>query len=100
MELIVWYNEERTRITGVQLWEKNSAEEKAITWQQNKGYSHTACDDGEGETGQYKMTPILIPNGPFDNQRVLELFQANSENLEKELVEFISNKIKECPQNL
>ena len=100
MDLIVWYNRERTQITGFQLCYRKGTEEKAITWREREGYSHTTCDDGEGDTGQYKMTPILIPDGPFDHRSVMELFQKNSENLEQELVGFISNKIKECPQNI
>ena len=96
MELIVWYNDERTNINGFQLCYHREQVEKAITWRQDEGYSHTTCNDGEGQTGRYKMSPILIPNGPFNNQSVLELFQVNSKNLDQDMIEFISHKIKEC----
>lgn len=98
IELIVWYDDQKTKITGFQLCYRNNQEQKAITWQQEHGYSHTTIDDGEGRTGRHKMAPILIPEGVLSLQSVLEQFMANSKNLDRDLVEFVSNRIKQYPK--
>lgn len=97
IDLIVWYNDDRSSIKGFQLCYQKGKEEKAITWVQHKGYSHTTVDDGEGQQDRYKMTPILMPDGVFHSQRVIDLLHANSVHLEQEMVEFISQKLRVCP---
>ena len=100
LDLIVWYSEDQNDITGFQLCYRKDQEKKALTWLQDEGYTHTTVDDGEGCPGRHKMSPILIPDGIFNNQSVLELFQEKSKQLDKAVVEFISHKIRECPSNV
>jgi hypothetical protein len=97
MDLIVWYDDDRSRIFGFQLCYRKGVEDKALTWYRHRGYSHNTVDDGEERPGQYKMSPIMIPDGVFHRENVLELFLSKSKHIDPELVEFIADKIEEYP---
>ena len=94
LDLIVWYSKER-RITGFQLSYRNGPEEKALTWQETSGFTHKSVDDGEGRVLRPKMTPILIPDGIFYGDHVLDLFRKESTNIEGDLGEFVCARIQE-----
>jgi hypothetical protein len=44
---------------------------------------------------QYKATPILMADGNFDAVRNVDLFLKNSKHLPAEILDFVSEKIKE-----
>jgi len=96
MDLIVWYDDDRSSIFGFQLCYRKGVEDKALTWYRHRGFSHTTVDDGEGRPGQYKMSPIMIPDGVFHSENVHKLFQSKSKLIDQEIVEFVSQKIEEC----
>jgi len=72
-DLIVWQTPENT-ILGFQLCYDKGPGEKALTWQQTGGYTHKGVDDGEGRERYHKMTPILIPDGSFERDPILQRF--------------------------
>ena len=82
LDLVVWSSPEGT-IVGIQLsYEKGTNRERALTWFQDRGFSHMRVDDGENQPGKHKMTPILVPDGTFDADELLRIFESASRSLE------------------
>jgi hypothetical protein len=92
-DLIVWYDKRKV-ITGFQLCYDKSYNEHAITWKIDEGFLHNKIDDGEF-AGQAKATPILVPDGNFDKNAILERFKKESTGLDREIREFVSRKLIE-----
>ena len=82
LDLVVWSSPDGA-IVGIQLsYEKGTNRERALTWFQDRGFSHMRVDDGENRPGKYKMTPILVPDGTFDADELLKIFESSSRSLE------------------
>jgi len=96
-DLIVWYDPTDS-ITGFQLCYCKGMNEHALTWREGKGFSHNRIDDGEGRPASPKMTPILVPDGTFDKDNVLALFQEKSKTIDPALAEVVTEAIKKYPQ--
>lgn len=97
-DLIVWLDDAQ-RILGFQLsYNKNTPEQRALTWKPREGYTHDKVDDGEDRPGNHKSTPILVPDGAFDYKHTAQRFQTACDNLELELAQFIYNKIMAYPK--
>ena len=96
-DLIVWYSTGKD-IIGFQFCYKDGSHERALTWFKDLGYSHNRIDSGESISLQYKMSPILIPDGTFDKKNVLILFEKKSKAIDQDVVRFISKKIKNYPE--
>ena len=89
-DLIVWYRDDRTTLTGFQL----CFESKALTWTVERGYDLSTIDDGEqGAPGSSKMTPVLVAGGHFTPQVIAQRFQEASVSIEKKLADFILARI-------
>lgn len=97
LDLIVWLAP-GDEIIGFQLCYGKGRDEHALTWWKNKGFSHDKIDDGEDRLDNQKMTPILVPDGAFDRNKLLGLFREESKVLDRELVRFVAAKIKGYPQ--
>ena len=93
-DLIVWYEGDGS-LWGFQLCYDRKNMERALTWTKEKGYSHLRVDDGEIEPLTAKRTAILIPDGVFDAESILEHFLSESEGLPDEIVELVAEKITE-----
>jgi hypothetical protein len=96
MDLIVWVDDTNGP-TQLQLcYDKGRRRaERALTWKQGSGYTHTAVDDGEAGNGRYKSTPILIADGGFNTERVGDLFLRDSTQLPTDIIYFVSRVIEE-----
>jgi hypothetical protein len=95
MDLVVWFDNAGLPV-GLQYCYDKGGAERALTWNLDSGFSHMAVDDGEGDAGmQYKATPILMADGNFDAVRNVDLFLKNSKHLPAEILDFVSEKIKE-----
>ena len=90
-DLVVWQSPDE-RIVAFQLCYNKGSEEKALTWRQETGFTHQDVDDGEGRDGQYKMMPILIPDGVFDKNAVLRRFELASRDTGTDVRTFILEK--------
>ena len=88
-DLIVWYAPDRKAVEGFQLCYRLSAPEHALTWRRDRGFFHNAVDDGEGLPFHHKMVPLLVPDGVFDQHRIMPQFLAASRNIDPELVDLI-----------
>jgi hypothetical protein len=95
-DLIVWYAA-AGEIIGFQLCYRAWPDEKALTWLRGEGFSHNRIDQGEGRPDHHKMTPILLPDGEFDADRVLEQFQAASGDLDAEVVGMVTRALQNYP---
>jgi len=96
MDLIVWYGG-ASEVTGFQLCYECAHESKAITWQEDRGYLHCGIDDGEGQAGVSKQTPILVSDDTFDKGVVLAAFRAASEGIEPALRSFVTDTLSRFP---
>lgn len=93
-DLIVWYDP-RDRIVGFQLCYDKQNNQRAFTWKEPGSMRHDRVDDGEGQPGQYKSTPILIPDETFDAPRVAESFMARGALLEPSIFAIVIQQLKE-----
>ena len=94
LDLVVWFSPDGT-IVGVQLaYEKGTNRERALTWFTGQGFSHMRVDDGENQPGKYKMTPILVPDGAFDADELLSVFESASRSLEPAIRQAVADVIK------
>ena len=96
-DLIIWYEGPRmSRMTGFQLCYDKEHDERALTWRKSGGYVHNRVDDGEAPYSN-KMSPVLVSDGLFSPEPVLRKFLESSSGLDRELVDFISEKLREYP---
>ncbi len=93
MYVIVWTDEDRS-ITAFELYYDKNVNEHALVWRKGIGFSHLAVDDGEQKPIlNYKETPILVPDGSFDADRIKRLFEGVLEQLPTELSEFVRHEL-------
>lgn len=95
-DLIVWVREDESA-EGFQLCYDKDAREHALTWMPGRGFSHTAVDPGDNPS-RHKGTPLLVADGVFEANRLLELFRAEAKSLPPEYVTLITGKIRELAE--
>jgi hypothetical protein len=96
-DLYVWYEDEKKEsVVGFQLCYNKRSDQKALTWYRDRGYLHTAIDDGEGSPLKNR-TPILVADGYFPRDRVTGQFRRAAVNLEKELFDLVEQRLEEYP---
>jgi hypothetical protein len=93
-DLIIWYGVDGS-IVGFQLCYDRKETERALTWMKGTGYAHERVDDGEAVGLAHKRTPILIADGVFDKNTVLERFLAIADVVPPDIVDFVAAKLKE-----
>ena len=86
-DLIVWYSEQSV-ISGFQLCYRFGNIERALTWYDTRGFSHTVVDDGDSWGAGFKMTPILLAGGNFNKDKVLSLFLEAAAEIDQNIVIF------------
>jgi len=97
MHLLVWFDED-DEIYGFQLCYDAVKNPHALTWFKHSGYHHNRVDDGD-DCGGYKMTPILIRDGHFDNVGIAEIFLEKSKNIPENISEFVYKKLIKYSMN-
>jgi hypothetical protein len=94
LDLIVWFEELGVPRSFQLCYDKDQGEH-AITWTPELGFVHMAVDDGETDVGlRHKAAPILVADGSFSANRILEIFREASPQLPTEIVEFVTDKLK------
>ena len=96
-DLIVWYSDNHD-ITGFQLCYRQGADQKALTWHETGGFSHKSVDDGESRPFRPKMTPILVPDGTFERDHVLALFEQESGEIDPAVARTVIETVKKYPE--
>ncbi len=91
-DLIVWVDESND-ILNFQLCYDKTGHPRALNWQA-EGYSHLGIDDGEDRIGKSKATPILIPDGIFNKDGIVEAFEKACSEMDIQVSKFVLEKIK------
>jgi hypothetical protein len=78
-DLIVWYNPD-AGIHGFQLCYGKPTRERALTWIEDRGFSHAEVDSGEQRPTK-NNTPILVPSGSFAGAEIRREFQRRAVGL-------------------
>jgi hypothetical protein len=94
MDLYVWYDAVDAPL-GFQLCYGKPMRERALTWFRPDAYSHMAVDP----TGRQSHggTPILVPDGFFDQGTVVADFTNESRDLPAEIVALVVSKLGDYP---
>lgn len=92
IDLTVWFDESDD-IVGFQLCYDKIQNHRALTYHKDSGYRHNRVDDGESWNSIGKGTPILFADGPFDGRRIAELFAQRSQELPKQISQYVYEKI-------
>ena len=97
LDLIVWFGEGDTPV-GFQLCYDKVRGERALTWREGRGYDHSAIDSGETGPAKYKSTPILVADGVFRTDRVLNEFLAASSAVPEGIRGYVSLMLERYPK--
>ncbi|MFI5367047.1 MAG: hypothetical protein ACHQ4J_15650 [Candidatus Binatia bacterium] len=68
--------------------------EQALTWTHDGGFSHHGIDDGEGNPAK-NQTPILVADGAFPRDEILQLLVNEAEEIDAWIRELVVEKIGE-----
>ncbi len=94
MDLIVWCDDAGAPI-GFQLCYDVGRKEHALTWRPGFGYTHNAVDDGDDVRGGIqKRTPVLVPNGAANFERLRVLFAEANGGLPAEIAGFVRERLE------
>ncbi|OHD71421.1 MAG: hypothetical protein A2W19_10530 [Spirochaetes bacterium RBG_16_49_21] len=93
-DLIVWYDKKSEGIAGFQLCYNKLSDEHALTWHTAKGFSHNRIDDYPG-IFHHPVTPILVPDGYFPHDELLDRFRQNSTAIDEDISRLVIEKISE-----
>jgi hypothetical protein len=96
-DIYIW-TDHADEIVGIQICYNRGYEERALTWVRDRVFDHTQVNPGR----RYSRgsTPILMPDGYFDNRVILEKFLKDSVDMERRFVYFIKTKINEFKNEL
>lgn len=75
-DLILWLNDDES-LWGFQFCYDKPADEHALTWARDFGFSHMRVDTG-GPRGSGKEAPLLVLDGLFDPTHILDVFENES----------------------
>lgn len=92
-DLIIWHSPDDS-VHGFQLCYDKFGMERALTWIDGKGFSHTAVDSGEADPLRNR-SPVLSPNGSFPSDVVLGEFEKRSTSLPADVRTLIRKRITE-----
>jgi len=97
IDLIVWFDEADSPIAFQLCYDKRRAE-RALTWNPDNGFVHTAVDTGERQDGlRYKAAPILVEGGRADLSRMTDLLAAASRRVPPAVAAFVTSKLRQHP---
>lgn len=91
-DLYVWFEPDDS-ISGFQLCYGESNDRKALTWREGTGYSHNSIELGESKIGKLKSTPILISDGHFNKDVILNSFAKESANVDRKIRDFVLERL-------
>jgi len=83
---------------GFQLCYDKAATEHALTWVADRGFNHMRVDTAGGDLAIGRGTPLLVANGVFDPNRILEMFRAECQLIPAEFVKLVEEKLLEIAE--
>ena len=96
LDLVVWTRADGN-IAAFQLAYGKPESEHALSWSEDGGFRHQKVDDGEGEPGRYKKTPLLVPDGTFDPVALAGLFRQHAAHIDEQVAGFVFRKLMAMP---
>lgn len=91
-ELFVFYKKNEEDIESFQFVYDRYENPHVFTWVKNKGFKHNKIDDGEDKVGR-KRTPIMVPDGIFKKDTIIDKFEKESKNIDENVVKFVISKL-------
>jgi hypothetical protein len=95
-DLILWLNDDGT-LWGFQFCYDKPADEHALTWARDFGYSHMKVDTG-GPRRSEKEASILVLDGNFDPAHILHSLEQESAQVPEPYRGFVTERIRELLQ--
>jgi hypothetical protein len=92
MDLFVWLNDVGDVVSYHLTYNKPHAE-KALTWSEEKGFSHHGVDDGT-RPGKHPGSPLLVKDGVVKPTEIIALLNKNSGGLDLSIKNFIVSGIE------
>ena len=92
MDLVVWFEPDDTP-GAFQLAYDKMRVERSIEWDRERGFRHYVVDHGRAGRSPWAASPLLLPDGPFDRDRVLRSFLALAAELPPGLAGFVTAKL-------
>lgn len=96
LDLIVWSNEENLPFK-FQLCYDTDREEHALTWEAGRGVNHSSVDSRKASGGP--ASPILVPAGAIDRDRVREVFTQSSLELDAQISALVTMVLDAYPDS-
>ena len=90
-DLFIFADDQGT-LVQLQLSYDKSHREHVISWMANSGYTHQRIDDGQDISGKAR-SPIMVPDGVCDIDRIIREFKNSSLALDDELFETVYRKL-------
>ncbi|MCA1565337.1 MAG: hypothetical protein LC803_06835 [Acidobacteria bacterium] len=95
LDLFVWYDA-GGRIIGFQLcFDKDTRDERALTFTEDEGYSldHVSTEASVCDLG----SPVMVRAGGFSCRRLIEQLGERGVTLERSLYDYLRKKLEEYP---
>ena len=87
---LVFWTDQSDSIVAFELYYDKNVDEHVLIWRDGKGFTHLAVDDGEQQPVlDYKQSPILIPDGRFDADRIRSLFEGLIQDLPADVADAV-----------
>ena len=93
MDLFVWLSEEE-EIISYQLTYNKPHDEKALTWNREKGFSHSGVDDGS-RSGKHPGSPLLVKDGVIKPTKIISMLRKDAGDLKPWIKNFIVSGIED-----
>jgi hypothetical protein len=95
IDLIVWTHKTGS-MAAIEFYYDKIVDEHVLIWRERSGFTHLAVDDGEQKPAlEYKRSPILIPDGSFDPDRIRTLFEGSCQYLPADVANAVRLKLEE-----
>ena len=91
-DLILWLNDDES-LWGFQFCYDKPANEHALTWARDFGFSHMKVDAGRREHGN--EAPILVLDGAFDPVHILDALEKESARVPEPYRGIVVERIRE-----
>ena len=92
-DLIVW-DDPSGNIIGFQLCYNKFKNEHAMTWRADSGWVHNRVEYDNPTWGHGEF-PVMQPDGVFDKDTVVTIFEKESHHIDQDVVAFVLAKLGE-----
>jgi hypothetical protein len=91
LDLLVWLDTQGTPL-GFQLCFQTGTQELALVWKKDEGFANFKVDSGE-ESPKKNLSPLLVEEGVFPANEVLQSFRERSLEIDAGIRDFILERL-------